>query len=94
MNEACDEACAVAELEVVVTAARGVQLPAGVPAPAAIARFDWPVAAALATTLVLWASAFAGIRYAVREYDAGALALFRNTVTALALLGVALVWKR
>lgn len=62
--------------------------------PAAAPRVGWGVAAALAVTVVLWASAFAGIRYAVRSFEPGALALFRNTVTALALLAVAAVWKR
>src|SRR5690348_1202902 len=62
--------------------------------PAAAPRAGWGVAAALLATVVLWASAFAGIRYAVREFEPGALALFRNSVTALALLAVAAVWKR
>ena len=62
--------------------------------PEAPAPRRWPVALALAATLVLWASAFAGIRYAVREYDALGLAFLRNTVTALAMLGPVLIWKR
>jgi drug/metabolite transporter (DMT)-like permease len=44
--------------------------------------------------LVLWASAFAVIRYAVREYDALGLAFARNTVTAVTLLGIGVIWKR
>ena len=83
------------ELEIVVSAARGV----ATPEPDALAssakpRTDWTVALALATTLVLWASAFTGIRYAVREYDALGLAFARNTVTALTLLTIGAVWKR
>ena len=58
------------------------------------ARAGWGVAAARAATVGLWASAFAGIRSGVREFEPGALALFRNSVTALALLGVAAVGRR
>ncbi|HEX2666762.1 MAG TPA: EamA family transporter [Gammaproteobacteria bacterium] len=89
------ERAALVELDAVVSAARGVESPESEPAPASPSQASmWPVVLALATTLVLWASAFTGIRYAVREYDALGLALTRNTVTALAMLAVALAWKR
>ena len=96
MSEAVEERAAVQALDSVVRAARDMTVPGAVTplADEPAVRAGWPVVAALATTLVLWASAFAGIRYAVREFEPGALALFRNTVTALALLAVALAWKR
>jgi drug/metabolite transporter (DMT)-like permease len=48
-----------------------------------------PIAAA-ATSVLLWASAFVGIRYADRQLDAGALALARLVVGSLALGAVTL----
>ena len=96
MNDRCDEVCAVASLDAAVKAARGVEVPVAEVIPARLATHPiaWAVVAALAATLLLWASAFAAIRIAVREFDAGALALFRNTVTALVLLVGAALWKR
>lgn len=95
MSGPIEERMALEELDVVVSAARGVAVPD--PAPIAVPakpRTDWTVALALAATLVLWASAFAGIRYGVREYDPLGLAFARNTVTALTLLGIGVLWKR
>ena len=47
--------------------------------------------AALAVTLVLWASAFVAIRIAVREYRPGPLALFRFLVASAAIGAYALL---
>ncbi|MBV6727230.1 DMT family transporter [Nocardioides daeguensis] len=46
--------------------------------------------AAVAVTLLLWASAFVGIRHLAHDFSAGALSLGRLTVGALALAPVAL----
>ena len=95
MTEAQEEAAQVRALDSTVTAARSavVAMEEGVvEAPAR--NFALPVVLALATTLLLWASAFVGIRYAVREYDAGGLALFRNSITAFTMLCIALVSRR
>ncbi|MGE5624648.1 MAG: DMT family transporter [Bacillota bacterium] len=96
MNERCDESCAAVSLDAAVNAARGVPipLPAVERAMPAVRRIAWGVVLALGITLLLWASAFTAIRVAVREFDPGALAFFRNSVTALAMLGGALVWQR
>ena len=95
MNGPVEDRLAMEELDVVVEAARGIAAPEPeIIALPASKRPDWSVALALAATLVLWASAFTGIRYAVREYDALGLAFARNTVTAVTLLGIGLVWKR
>ena len=48
---------------------------------------DWSTGVAVASTLALWASAFAGIRAGLRSYSPGALALLRYLV-ASAVLGV------
>lgn len=95
MTEAEAQAARVRELDTAVTAARTAI--AAVDEPAAELRthgIAWPVVFALATTLLLWASAFVGIRYAVRQYDAGGLALLRNAITAFAMLGIAFGSRR
>jgi drug/metabolite transporter (DMT)-like permease len=51
----------------------------------------WTVAAAAAVTVVLWASAFVGIRSADTHFDAGPLALGRLLVGCLALGTIVLV---
>ena len=94
MSDAREEALRARELEAVTTAARRTVADTESPGAESASAPVWPVVLALGTTLVLWASAFVGIRYAVREYDAGALALFRNLITAGALFGVACGWKR
>lgn len=94
MNDAREDLERVRELEAVTIAARHTVADTGSPLAELRPAPVWPVVLALATTLVLWASAFVGIRYAVREYDAGALALFRNLVTTGALFAAALGWKR
>ncbi len=53
--------------------------------------FDARVAAALAVTVVLWASAFAGIRAGLEAYGPGQVALFRFLVASVALAGFAAV---
>lgn len=57
------------------------------------AAFTGPTIVALATTVVLWASAFAGIRAGLATYDPGHLALLRFLV-ASAVLGVYAVLTR
>ncbi|MEU6151372.1 DMT family transporter [Actinosynnema sp. NPDC047251] len=52
---------------------------------------DWKTLAAVVVTMVLWASAFVGIRYAGAHYEPGSLALGRLLVGALALGAVAVV---
>lgn len=42
-------------------------------------------------TMVLWASAFVGIRYAVNGYHPGSLALFRYVIASLSMI---FIWKR
>ena len=54
-------------------------------------REDWLALAAAGVTVVLWASAFVGIRAAGREFAPGPLALGRLVVAALLLGGLALV---
>lgn len=97
MSGPADECAALQQLDSAVTAARGVPVdvaPEPEPAPSRHAAGSaLTVTAALATTLLLWASAFVGIRYAVREYDPGALALFRNLITAAALFAVGAFWR-
>ena len=95
MTEAQEEAARARALDSAVTAVRSTvaavdEGTAEQPAPG----IAWSVVLALATTLILWASAFVGIRYAVREYDAGGLALFRNSITACTMFCVALVAQR
>ena len=94
MSNAREEAEEMRELAAVTTPARNtvadMEDDGAEPHPAPA----WPVVLALAVTLLLWGSAFVGIRYAVREYDAGGLALLRNTITAGFMLGIALVSQR
>ena len=54
-------------------------------------RVDGKAAAAVVVTMVLWASAFVGIRYAGAHFEPGSLALGRLLVGALALLAIAAV---
>ena len=62
---------------------------AAMAAPAAhLLRRQLLVLGALATAMVLWASAFTGIRYALRDYHAGSLALLRLTVMAVTMLAI------
>lgn len=51
------------------------------------------MAAILGATLLLWSSAFVGIRYAVRHYPPGSLALLRFLVASLLLGGYVLARK-
>jgi drug/metabolite transporter (DMT)-like permease len=95
VTEAQEEAARVRTLDSTVTAARStiVAVEEGATEPP-VRGLAWPVVLALATTLLLWASAFVGIRYAVREYNAGGLALLRNSITAFAMLCIALVSRQ
>lgn len=54
---------------------------------------DWRVAVAICCVLVLWASAFVAIRWVGDDLSAGSLALARQLVGTLVLVGVA-VWRR
>jgi drug/metabolite transporter (DMT)-like permease len=85
-----EERAALVELDAVVEAARGITQPGLVlaPAPHPLPR-RLLVLGALATAMVLWASAFTGIRYALRDYHAGSLALLRLGVMAVTMLAVA-----
>jgi drug/metabolite transporter (DMT)-like permease len=56
-------------------------------------RKDAALVLVLAATLLLWSSAFVGIRYAVRHYPPGSLALLRFLVASLLLGGYALLRK-
>jgi drug/metabolite transporter (DMT)-like permease len=87
-----EERAALVELDAVVEAARGITQPGlvVVPAPASHPlRQRLLVLGALATAMVLWASAFTGIRYALRDYHAGSLALLRLGVMAVTMLTIA-----
>lgn len=46
---------------------------------------SWPVIAAAGTTVLLWASAFVGIRFAGHDYSPGAMALGRMVAASVAL---------
>ncbi len=46
---------------------------------------SWPVVAAAGTTVLLWASAFVGIRFAGHDYSPGAMALGRMATASIAL---------
>ncbi|WP_327025304.1 DMT family transporter [Micromonospora sp. NBC_01739] len=46
---------------------------------------SWPVIAAAAITVLLWASAFVGIRFAGHDYSPGAMALGRMLAASIAL---------
>ncbi|MFF2369692.1 DMT family transporter [Agromyces sp. NPDC058110] len=72
--------------------------PSSVPAPMAAAALPaertatgWPVLAAMAVVLVLWASAFIAIRFVGDAISPGPLALGRQLVGAAALVAVALI---
>lgn len=52
---------------------------------------DWKTAAAIAVTLVLWASAFVGIRAGLKGYQPAELALLRYLVASAVLGGYAMV---
>jgi drug/metabolite transporter (DMT)-like permease len=54
---------------------------------------DWRIAAAIALTVITWASAFAGIRAGLDSYSAEGVALLRY-LTASALLVAYALWKR
>ncbi|MCP2635024.1 DMT family transporter [Microbacterium sp. HD4P20] len=56
-------------------------------------RPDWTIAAATATVLVLWASAFVAIRWVGDDLSPGALAFARQLVATVVLVGVAM-WRR
>ena len=56
-------------------------------------RSDLLALAAIAVTVILWASAFVAIRYVGREVTAGALALGRLAVASV-LLGIFLLVRR
>lgn len=56
-------------------------------------RFDWGVFAALGATVLLWASAYAGIRVGLEDYGPGQVALFRLGVASVALALYALVMR-
>lgn len=47
---------------------------------------SWKLFAAAITTVVLWASAFVGIRIGLTGYTAGALALFRFSIASISIL--------
>ena len=55
--------------------------------------FDVRVSAALAVTVVLWASAFAGIRAGLEAYGPGQLALIRFLVASVVLAGYAAITR-
>ncbi|MGC5052229.1 DMT family transporter [Micromonospora sp. DT48] len=46
---------------------------------------SWPIVAAAGTTVLLWASAFVGIRFAGHDYSPGAMALGRMMAASVAL---------
>ena len=54
----------------------------------------WTVPAAVVTTLVLWASAFVGIRAVGSSFAPGPMALLRLAVGTVALTVIALVGRR
>jgi len=92
VSDNAEERAALAELDAVVEAARGITQPGLVAAPARPAahpaRQRLLVLGALTITMLLWSSAFTGIRYALRGYQPGSLALLRLGVMSLAMLAV------
>ena len=56
-------------------------------------RPDWTIAAATATVLVLWASAFVAIRWVGDDLSPGSLAFARQFTATVVLVGVA-IWRR
>ena len=55
--------------------------------------FDFRVTAALAVTVILWASAFAGIRAGLEAYGPGQVALMRFLVASVVLAGYAAITR-
>ncbi|WP_433532812.1 DMT family transporter [Micromonospora sp. CA-263727] len=55
------------------------------PAPPTGRPRPWPIVAAAGTTVLLWASAFVGIRFAGHDYSPGAMALGRMATASIAL---------
>ncbi|MGN7702807.1 DMT family transporter [Cellulosimicrobium sp. 22601] len=79
----------------VVSAAPAGGPPAAAPAAASGRRGAALVVAAVAVTVVLWASAFIGVRAAGHDYDPGALALGRQLAGSVGLtVIVAVRWMR
>ncbi|MER5456674.1 DMT family transporter [Micromonospora sp. NPDC002389] len=64
------------------------------PRPVAPRRRSWPILAAAGTTVVLWASAFVGIRFAGHDYSPGAMALGRMVAASAALTLFVVVTRR
>ncbi|MCL8027640.1 DMT family transporter [Nocardioides bruguierae] len=64
------------------------------PAPGSPTGLPWLPLAAVATTLVLWASAFVAIRYLHEDFSPGALTLGRLVVASVCLAVVALLTAR
>ncbi len=62
-------------------------------AGAASDRYSWLIGGAVATTIVLWASAFVGIRVALKGYTPVQLAALRYLVAAL-ILGIRAFFRR
>jgi drug/metabolite transporter (DMT)-like permease len=62
-------------------------------APAALRHMDWTALAAALVTVVLWASAFVGIRAVIDDLSPGALAFGRLLIGAL-VLGVVVALRR
>jgi drug/metabolite transporter (DMT)-like permease len=93
--DSAEERAALVELDAVIEAARGgvgiVGDSAAAEPAAHLLRQRLLVLGALATAMVLWASAFTGIRYALRDYHAGPLALLRLAVMAITMLAIATV---
>jgi drug/metabolite transporter (DMT)-like permease len=56
-------------------------------------RFDWRVIGALGVMVLLWASAYAGIRVGLEDYGPGQVALFRLGVASVALALYALATR-
>lgn len=91
MSGPMEERVAIQGLDAVVSAARGITQPGLALAPKQAThpmRQRLLVLGALATAIVLWAAAFTGIRYALRDYHAGPLALLRLGVMAVTMLVV------
>lgn len=56
-------------------------------------KYDWRVLVSLGATVLLWASAYAGIRVGLEDYGPGQVALFRLGVASVALALYALVTR-
>ncbi|QOC92434.1 DMT family transporter [Micromonospora craniellae] len=57
-------------------------------------RRSWPIMVAAGTTVVLWASAFVGIRFAGHDYSPGAMALGRMLAASVALTAFIAFYRR